>query len=94
MTAQLWPSISGSTLRVPWNKPLDIDVPDKSDEDMSHSKAYFCLKVGLMWMEQQNVKFSAIQLILTRHHRDITAQKKLSVFKQKFITDYIKYDTK
>ncbi|KRX24450.1 hypothetical protein T07_13195 [Trichinella nelsoni] len=93
MIAQLWPSISGSTLRVPWNKPLDVDVSDKSDEDMSHSEAYFCLKVGLMWMEQQNVKFSAIQLILT----DIIA---ISLHRRSYLRSnrnlllIIKYDTK
>ncbi|KRZ79576.1 hypothetical protein T10_13650, partial [Trichinella papuae] len=71
----------------------DVDVSDKPNEGLSHSEAYSCLIVGLKWMEKQK-EFSATQLMLMRHHRDITAQKKLSSFKQKFIADYIEYDIK
>ncbi|KRZ70902.1 Copine family protein 2, partial [Trichinella papuae] len=36
------------------NEDVDVfDMSDKPDEDMSHSEAYFCPKVGLKWMEQQ-----------------------------------------
>ncbi|KRY83800.1 hypothetical protein T4D_11607 [Trichinella pseudospiralis] len=69
----------------------DVDVSDKPDKDVSHLEAYFCSEVGLKWMKQQK-EFSATQLM--RHIRNVAAQKKLSSFKQKLITDYMEYNAK
>ncbi|KRZ05177.1 hypothetical protein T11_5140 [Trichinella zimbabwensis] len=70
----------------------NVDVSDKPNEGPSHSEAYFCLTVGLKWMEKQK-EFSATQLMLMRQIGDVAAQNKLSSFKQKLITDYIEYDS-
>ncbi|KRZ02275.1 Jerky -like protein-like, partial [Trichinella zimbabwensis] len=46
------------------NEDVDeSDMPDKSDERLSHSEAYSCAKVLFNWMEQQN-EFSATQLMV------------------------------
>ncbi|KRX93375.1 hypothetical protein T4B_9308 [Trichinella pseudospiralis] len=73
------------------DKNEDVDVSDKPDKDVSHLEAYFCSEVGLKWMKQQE-EFSATQLM--RHIRNVAAQKKLSSFKQKLITDYMEYNAK
>ncbi|KRZ14930.1 hypothetical protein T11_2582 [Trichinella zimbabwensis] len=57
----------------------EVDVSDKPNEGP-------CLKVSFNWLEQQK-EFSATQLMLMRHIRDVAAQKKLSSFKPK-ITEY------
>ncbi|KRZ17584.1 hypothetical protein T11_17525 [Trichinella zimbabwensis] len=68
----------------------DVDVSDKPNKGPSHSEAYSCLMVGLKWMEQQK-EFSATQLMLMRHHNDITYCTEEATFIQ---TKTVEYDTK
>ncbi|KRX38217.1 hypothetical protein T05_11367 [Trichinella murrelli] len=70
----------------------NVDVSDKQNERLGHSKAYSCLKIAFKWMEQQK-EFSATQLMLMRHISHVPAKKKLTSFKQKRTADYIEYDT-
>ncbi|KRX20019.1 hypothetical protein T07_6481 [Trichinella nelsoni] len=55
----------------------DGDESDKPNERLCHSEAYSSFKFGLKLMEQQK-EFSAAQLMIVRHIRDVAAQKKLS----------------
>ncbi|KRX45974.1 hypothetical protein T05_11652 [Trichinella murrelli] len=71
----------------------DGDESDKLNERLCHSEAYSSFKFGLKWMEQQK-EFSAAQLMVVRHIRDVAAQNKLSSLKQRLIADFIKSDTK
>ncbi|KRX75060.1 N-acetyltransferase 6 [Trichinella sp. T6] len=71
----------------------DSDESDKPNERLCHSEAYSSFKFGLKWMEQQK-EFSAAQLMVVRHIRDVAAQNKLSSLKQRLIADFIKSDTK
>ncbi|KRY83591.1 hypothetical protein T4D_12537 [Trichinella pseudospiralis] len=59
----------------------DIDKSDKANEELSHSKAYSCFKIGL----EQQKEFSTTELMLTRHIRNVAELKSLSRSKQKFI---------
>ncbi|KRY56719.1 hypothetical protein T03_9627 [Trichinella britovi] len=66
----------------------NVDVRDKPNEVLSHSKTYSCLEVTFKWMEQQK-EFSATHLMLMKLMCDAAAQKKLSSFKKND-----EYDTK
>ncbi|KRY73598.1 hypothetical protein T4A_1349 [Trichinella pseudospiralis] len=105
MTTQAWNSISGSWNKFLGcnekcvNQSVSLFEMKSSkqwrkDENKNvklpnHSEDYSCLKVGLK-LEYEK-EFSATQLMLIRHIRDVAAQKKPSSFKQKFITDYIEH---
>ncbi|KRY43055.1 hypothetical protein T01_9276 [Trichinella spiralis] len=43
------------------DKNEDVDVTDKPNEDLSHSKTYYCFEVTFKWMEQPK-EFSATHL--------------------------------
>ncbi|KRX64975.1 hypothetical protein T09_156 [Trichinella sp. T9] len=66
----------------------NVDVRDKPNEVLSHSKTYSCFEVTFKWMEQQK-EFSATHLMLMKLMCDAAAQKKLSSFKKND-----EYDTK
>ncbi|KRX88757.1 hypothetical protein T4E_1394, partial [Trichinella pseudospiralis] len=63
------------------DKTKDVNVSDMSAKSNE----------GQLEVEEQQKEFSATQLMLIRHIRNVIAQKKLSLFKQQLITDYIEY---